>query len=75
MKHIDQIQKLMKQSKSISEFTDALKNADIPAWGTIEADKLFKKEHGINRAIALKIQHYQFNRRYILKTRVVFKEY
>jgi hypothetical protein len=38
----------MKQSKSISEFTDALKNADIPAWGTIEADKLFKKEHGIN---------------------------
>jgi len=48
MKHIDQIQKLMKQSKSISEFTDALKNADIPAWGTIEADESFKKEHGIN---------------------------
>ena len=38
----------MKQSKSISEFTDALKNADIPAWGTIEADESFKKEHGIN---------------------------
>ena len=48
MKHIDQIRKLMKQSKSISEFTDALKHADIPAWGTTEADELFKKEHGIN---------------------------
>jgi tRNA U38,U39,U40 pseudouridine synthase TruA len=48
MKHIDEIRKLMKQSKSISEFTDALKNADIPAWGTTEADESFKKEHGIN---------------------------
>ena len=48
MKHIDQIQKLMKQSKSIPEFTDALKNADIPAWGTIEVDESFKKEHGID---------------------------
>ena len=48
MKHIDQIQKLMKQSKSISEFIDALKNADIPAWGSIEADESFKKEHGID---------------------------
>ena len=48
MKHIDQIQKLMKQSKSISEFIGALKNADIPAWGTTEVDESFKKEHGIN---------------------------
>ena len=48
MKHIDQIQKLMKQSKSISAFTDALKHADIPAWGTIEVDESFKKEHDIN---------------------------
>ena len=48
MKHIDQIQKLMKQSKSISEFTDALKKADIPAWSTIKVDESFKKEHGIN---------------------------
>ena len=48
MKHIDQIRKLMEQSKSISELTDAIKNADIPAWGGIEADESFKKEHGIN---------------------------
>jgi len=48
MKHIDQIQKLMKQSKSISEFTNALKNADIPAWGTVEVDESFKKKCGIN---------------------------
>ena len=48
MKHIDQIRKLMKQSKSISEFTDALKKADIPAWGSVEIDESFKKEHGIN---------------------------
>ena len=38
----------MRQSKSISEFTDALKAADIPAWGTTEVDESFKKEHGIN---------------------------
>lgn len=48
MNHIDQIQKLMKQSKSISEFTEALKNADIPAWYMIEAEESIKKEHGIN---------------------------
>ena len=47
MKHIDQIKKMMKQSKSISEFTDA-RNTDIPAWGTTEVDESFKKEHGIN---------------------------
>jgi len=39
MKHMDQIQKFMKQSKSISEFTEALKNADIPAWDSIEVDE------------------------------------
>jgi len=38
----------MRQSKSISEFTDTLKKADIPAWGSIEVDESFKKEHGIN---------------------------
>jgi len=38
----------MRQSKSISEFTDALKHADIPAWYMIEADESFKKEPGIN---------------------------
>ena len=38
----------MKQSKSISEFTEALENADIPAWYMIEADESFKKDHGIN---------------------------
>ena len=38
----------MKQSKSISEFIDALKNTDIPAWGSTEADESFKKEHGIS---------------------------
>jgi hypothetical protein len=48
MKHIDEIRKLMKQSRSISEFTDALKNADIPAWGTVEVDESFKIEHGID---------------------------
>ena len=48
MRHIEQIKSLMRQSKSIPEFTDALKNADIPAWGAIEADESFKKEHGIN---------------------------
>ena len=48
MKYIDQIQKLMKQSKSISELNDALRHADIPAWYMIEADESFKKEHGIN---------------------------
>jgi hypothetical protein len=48
MKYIEQIKSLMKQSKSISEFTEALKNADIPAWGTTETDESFKKELGIN---------------------------
>jgi hypothetical protein len=43
MERIEQIKSLMKQSKSISEFTDALRNADIPAWGTIEVDESFKK--------------------------------
>lgn len=38
----------MRQSKSISEFTEALKNAYIPAWGSVEVDESFKKEHGIN---------------------------
>jgi hypothetical protein len=47
MKHIEQIRSLMKQSKSIPEFTNALRNADIPAWGTIKVDESFKKEHGI----------------------------
>jgi len=36
MKHIDQIQKLMKQSKSIPEFTYALKNADIAEMRIID---------------------------------------
>ena len=48
MKHIEQIKSLMKQSKSISEFTDALTNADIPAWYMMEADESFKKEYDIN---------------------------
>jgi hypothetical protein len=48
MKHIEKIKSPMKQSMSIAEFTDALRNADIPAWGTIEVDKSFKKEHSIN---------------------------
>ena len=38
----------MEQSKSIPEFTDALKKADIPAWGSVEIDESFKKEHSIN---------------------------
>lgn len=38
----------MKQSKSILEFTDALKNADIQAWGAIEAEETFKKKHDID---------------------------
>ena len=48
MKHIDQIRKLMEQSKSIPEFTDALKKTDIPAWVPVEIDESPKKEHGIN---------------------------
>ena len=47
MKHIEQIKSLMRQSKSISELIDAIKNDDIPAWYMIEADESFKKEHGI----------------------------
>jgi hypothetical protein len=47
MKPIEQIKFLMRQSKSISEFTEALKNNDVPAWGPIEIDESFKKEHGI----------------------------
>jgi len=48
MKRITQIRKLMEQSKSIPEFTEALKNADIPAWDSIEVDESFKKEQNIN---------------------------
>ena len=48
MKHIDQIHELMKQSGSITELLDALKQTDIPAWYMIEADDSFKKAHGIN---------------------------
>jgi hypothetical protein len=48
MKHIEQIKSLMKQSKSVSELNDALREADIPAWYVTEADESFKKEIGID---------------------------
>ncbi len=47
MKHIDEIKLLMKQSSSIADLSDALKQADIPAWYMKEADDAFKKKHGI----------------------------
>ena len=48
MKHIHQIEELMKRSKSIDELTDAIKQAEIPAWYMCEADESFKREQGIN---------------------------
>ena len=48
MKHIDQIQTLMKQSGSIADLSDALQKADIPAWYMTEADDSFKTAHGIH---------------------------
>ncbi|MHC4118422.1 MAG: hypothetical protein ACYSWO_13055 [Planctomycetota bacterium] len=38
----------MKQCESIAELSDALRQADIPAWYMIEADDSFKKDHGIS---------------------------
>jgi hypothetical protein len=47
MKHIDQIKELLKKFKSIDELSNAIKQADIPAWYMQEADESFKNEHGI----------------------------
>lgn len=48
MENIDQIRKLMMQSSSIADLSDALRRGDIPAWYIIEADDSFKTAHGIN---------------------------
>ena len=38
----------MKQSKSISDSSEDLGKADIPAWYMVEVDVSFKRSHGIN---------------------------
>lgn len=38
----------MKQSGSIEELSEALKQAEIPAWYMIEADDAFKRDHGLS---------------------------
>jgi len=48
MKNIDQIRELMKQSKSIAELGDALKDADITAFYMGEAGDSLRTEHGID---------------------------
>ena len=48
MKHLAEIQELMRQSGSVEELSDALKQAEIPAWYMIEADDSFRKNHGLS---------------------------
>ena len=48
MNNIEQIQELMKQSKSITELIDAIRKAEIPAIYMREADNPLKKQYGLD---------------------------